>query len=192
MSSERAVLKHAVLGLVIQRPGYGYELKRRVEERYATWAGQGVYEALDRLEGKGHVLAHEPFKPRSKRSGPPRVVYEATDAGREWWHDWLVSSTIFTPQRQDLDLKIGLSGPAEWPALIDQIGAQELFCVNELRDLTETATAAGSVGSGATWAETSAVLERNAAMKMLRARVEWLQEARTAMRLALARGPARP
>ena len=43
--------KHAVLGLVIERPGYGYQLAQRLDERFSSsgFAPSGVYSALDQL-----------------------------------------------------------------------------------------------------------------------------------------------
>jgi DNA-binding PadR family transcriptional regulator len=43
--------KHAVLGLVIEHPGYGYQLAQRLDERFGSsgFAPSGVYSALDRL-----------------------------------------------------------------------------------------------------------------------------------------------
>ena len=43
--------KHAVLGLVIERPGYGYQLAQRLDERFGSsgFAPSGVYSALDQL-----------------------------------------------------------------------------------------------------------------------------------------------
>ncbi len=43
--------KYAILGLVIERPGYGYQLAQRLEERFgsSSFAPSGVYSALDQL-----------------------------------------------------------------------------------------------------------------------------------------------
>lgn len=43
--------KHAVLGLVIEHPGYGYQLAQRLDERFGSsgFAPPGVYSALDQL-----------------------------------------------------------------------------------------------------------------------------------------------
>lgn len=50
-------VKIAVLGLVIERPGYGYDLAQRLEERCPAWRWNttGVYTTLKDLESKGHV-----------------------------------------------------------------------------------------------------------------------------------------
>ena len=49
--------KHAVLGLVIEQPGYGYQLARRLEVRCGAWGWEpsGVYSALDSLSREGNV-----------------------------------------------------------------------------------------------------------------------------------------
>ena len=47
----RLSAKYAVLGLVIERPGYGYQLAQRLQERFGScaFAPSGVYSALDQL-----------------------------------------------------------------------------------------------------------------------------------------------
>ena len=136
MATQRATLKHAVMGLVLERPAYGYELMNRLDQRFSYWRGTGVYDALDRLEGEKRVVGGDGRGAGSQRSAP-KTVYRATDAGRQFFHEWLLGPTEFTPPRQDLDLKIGLSGPDEWPALIDQIVGQEAFCMSTLKKLTD-------------------------------------------------------
>src|SRR5579864_4716409 len=105
--------RHAVLGLVIERPGYGYELAQRLEERCGSWSwnATGVYGALDQLERDQHV---RPTKERgSGASGrsAPRTIYESTPEGVDYFRDWILASSPSSPARQELDLKILLSGP---------------------------------------------------------------------------------
>ncbi|HVR05288.1 MAG TPA: helix-turn-helix transcriptional regulator, partial [Solirubrobacteraceae bacterium] len=51
--------KQAVLGLVIERPGYGYDLAQRLRERFGSsgFAPTGVYSALDQLVAEGLVAS---------------------------------------------------------------------------------------------------------------------------------------
>ena len=67
--------KYAVLGLVIERPGYGYQLAQRLEERFgcSEFAPSGVYSALDQLsrdslirsagEMERFAVAYHPYGP---------------------------------------------------------------------------------------------------------------------------------
>jgi DNA-binding PadR family transcriptional regulator len=54
--------KYAVLGLVIERPGYGYQLAQRLEERFGSseFAPSGVYSALDQLSRDAYIRSRSP------------------------------------------------------------------------------------------------------------------------------------
>ena len=91
-------VKYAVLGLLAQRRGYGYDLVQRFEEQVGpAWqlnAG-AIYVALDKLEQEGLVrpiVAGDGEAPVTRRRtvrGAPRVIYEATprasSASRTGW-----------------------------------------------------------------------------------------------------------
>jgi DNA-binding PadR family transcriptional regulator len=188
MATQRATLKHAVLGLVLERPSYGYELMNRLDQRAPYWRGNGVYNVLDRLEEEEFVVGGGGRGAGSQRSAP-KTVYHGTAVGLAFFHKWLLEPTQFTPPRQDLDLKISLSGPDEWPALIEQIAGQEIYCMNELKGLTYVPAHLLPVNSRLDWPEASTALQRNAQIKMLQVRIEWLQEVRATMRLLLERRP---
>jgi DNA-binding PadR family transcriptional regulator len=180
-------LKHVILGLVTEQPGHGYELIQRAEQRFG-WAGTAVYHALDALAEEGYILAEHAKESASPRAAP-RTVYSATESGRRFLHDWLVEPSRFTWPRQELDIKLSLSSPAEWPTLIDEIAGQEVYCLAELRRLNDEAAIGRPHGARVSWSEAGAMLQRNAQIKMLQARVEYLQEARTLLRALRERMP---
>jgi DNA-binding PadR family transcriptional regulator len=173
-------LKHVILGLVAEQPGHGYELIQRAEQRFG-WAGTGVYEALDTLTDEGYVRADQAKASASPRAAR-RTVYSATDSGLRFLHDWLVEPSRFTWPRQELDIKLSLSSPAEWPTLIDEIAGQEAYCLAELRRLNEEGAIRRPPSPRVTWSEAGAMLQRNAQIKLLQSRVEYLQEARALLR----------
>jgi DNA-binding PadR family transcriptional regulator len=185
--------KHAVLGLVIERPGYGYQLAQRLEDRCGSWRWEpsGVYSALDQLEREGHVLTDREKGGGARGRGAPRVIYESTPKGVDFFRDWVFGSSAPSPTRQELDLKILLSGPEFLPRLIDQTWAQEQQCIDDLRALMSAAPVA-AIGPSASWGEAAVALQRNAEMKLLQVRIEWLQDARKVMRQMLDRGPGQP
>jgi DNA-binding PadR family transcriptional regulator len=185
--------KHAVLGLVIERPGYGYELALRLDERCGRWGWgrSGVYGALTQLERHGHVRSRGEKGRGSSGRAAPRVIYESTAKGRSFFEDWIFGSSEPSPFRQELDLKILLSGPEFLPRLIDQTWAQEQQCLNDLRALT-SAPPLGLPAGRLAWREAAVLLQRDAAIKMLQTRIECLQDARTVMTEILARLPDKP
>jgi DNA-binding PadR family transcriptional regulator len=180
--------KHAVLGLVIERPSYGYELAVRLEERCGAWGWHttGVYNALTQLERDGYVRVRGPKASAPTGRGAPRVVYESTDEGVDYFRAWMYEATPPSPIRQELDLKIALSDAEFLPQLIDQTWAQEQRCMDELRVLTSKLPP-GSARTQASWSQAAVILQRNAEIKMHQVRIEWLQEARRVMKAILER-----
>jgi len=72
-----------ILGLLRQRPLYGYEIKGIIEEHMSDWtsiAFGSIYFALDKLAEEGFVEKAE-VEQSGKR--PSRSVYQITDAGRD-------------------------------------------------------------------------------------------------------------
>lgn len=183
--------KHAVLGLVIERPGYGYDLACRLEERCGSWGWErsGVYSALDQLARDGHVRSQKAKGARGSGRSAPRAIYESTPAGVDYFREWILRPTSPTPVRQELDLKLLFSGPELLPGLIDQTWAQEQILVDHLRELTSSPPAV----AGATaqrWREIAPILQRDAEIKLLQVRVEWLQNARKVMQTMMERSGA--
>jgi DNA-binding PadR family transcriptional regulator len=86
----------ALLGLVIRRPGYGYDLARRFEREYgdvlALHYDSHVYMALRELERRELVEAASVTGPPSSRTRlEPRPGYRATQQGRQSYRAWLLS-----------------------------------------------------------------------------------------------------
>jgi DNA-binding PadR family transcriptional regulator len=175
--------KHAVLGLVIEKPGYGYELAQRLEDRCGAWAWArpGVYSALDQLAAEGHV--HSVGRKGSGATGraAPRTVYESTQTGRDFHAHWLFGSSALKPVRQDLDLKMLFAGPEFFPRLIDQTYAQEQQCLDELGSLTR-ARPAVQPNQVPSLTGAAALLLRDFEIKQLEVRIEHLQKARSLMK----------
>lgn len=186
-------LKPVVLGLVVQRPGYGYDLANRLKDRRLPWGAGGVYEALDALEEEGHVVVERMDASSPRRSG--RTVYAATDSGRRLHHEWLLQPCDYRWPRQDLDIKLNFCRPTEASRLIEQIAAQLQVCLGELRDLNKDAPqlddSAGleSLSARVTWDEAGPILMRHAQITQLQARMEYLEEAQALLRRLLERTP---
>ena len=134
-------VKYAVLGLLAQRRGYGYDLVQRFEEQVGpAWqlnAG-AIYVALDKLEQEGLVKplvagdgADPPVRRRTAR-GAPRVIYEATPQGLERFEDWMATGSSMAPLREELHLKLALSQPRNLARLIELTYEQEQACLERL------------------------------------------------------------
>jgi DNA-binding PadR family transcriptional regulator len=171
--------KYAILGLVIERPGYGYQLAQRLEERFGSsaFAPSGVYSALDQLSRDEFVRAAGEMGGGRARRAAPRTIYEATDEGVEHFEAWMLGSSPTPPLRDELHMKIALSRPSNLPRLIELVYGQELACMGRLHDL-KLLSEAESNGHVQEWSRLMRILSRDAEIALWKARIEWLQSAR--------------
>jgi DNA-binding PadR family transcriptional regulator len=170
--------KHAVLGLVIERPGYGYQLAQRLDERFGSsgFAPSGVYSALDQLSRDDLVRsAGEMSAARAGGRAAPRTIYEATEGGLEHFEGWMLDPTPTPPLRDELHMKIALCRPGNVPRLIEAVAGQELVCLGRLQDLKRLNE---ETTSGRDWTRLMATLAAEAEIAFWKARIEWLQNAR--------------
>jgi DNA-binding PadR family transcriptional regulator len=171
--------KYAVLGLVIERPGYGYQLAQRLEERFgsSSFAPSGVYSALDQLSRDELVRAAGATATSSARRAAPRMTYEATRAGVDHFDAWMLCSSPAPPLRDELHMKIALCRPRDVPRLIDMVYGQELACTSRLRELRELSRhEAGRPRQD--WSMLMRNLSRDTEIAAWEARVDWLENAR--------------
>lgn len=100
----------AILTLVAERPRYGYELERLLEERgFRQWADVGfstIYYILRKLERRGWVHRTAGGEPAR---GPARAVYQVTDDGLEAWRRALFVA-LSTPSPLRAPFLLGLAG----------------------------------------------------------------------------------
>jgi DNA-binding PadR family transcriptional regulator len=183
-------VKYAVLGLLAQRRGYGYDLVQRFEEQVGpAWqlnAG-AIYVALDKLEQEGLVRqiasdGHAPAARRRTARGAPRVIYEATPAGRERFEDWMAAGSSMSPLREELHLKLALSHPRNLPRLIELTYEQEQACLERLEQYLGGSSFDDLLASAQPWSAVASVMVRDAEIAHLQATVEWLRRIREAMR----------
>ena len=76
-------VRMVILGLLRERPLYGYEIKHIIEDHMGDWtsiAFGSIYFALDKL-AKERLVEKVSVEQDGKR--PSRSVYEITDAGRK-------------------------------------------------------------------------------------------------------------
>jgi DNA-binding PadR family transcriptional regulator len=183
-------VKYAVLGLLVQRRGYGYDLVQRFEEQVGSaWqlnAG-AIYVALDKLEQEGLVRpvpspdGAPPTRRRTMR-GAPRVTYEATREGVDRFDDWMATGSARSPMREELHLKLALSQPRNLPRLIELTYEQEQDCLERLERHRERGGVEDLLASPQPWATVASVMVRDADVAQLQATVEWLRRVREAMR----------
>jgi len=115
--------------------------------------------------------------PGPAKRAAPRMIYEATDEGVEYFEAWMLGSSPAPPLRDELHLKIALCRPRDLPRLIDMVYGQELACIGRLRDLKQLSEREAA-GETHEWSRLMRVLSRDAEVASWKARIEWLQSAR--------------
>jgi DNA-binding PadR family transcriptional regulator len=122
----RSLVGWALLGLVIERPSYAYELAQRFERTYAG-ALTLVYTALGGLQERG--LIEEIPGTRSGRQ--PKPHYAATEKGVSGYRDWLVEQISEDRQRQRMFV-MELAALARRPeSALDVLDGFEKACLAE-------------------------------------------------------------
>lgn len=183
-------MKYAVLGLLVQRRGYGYDLVQRFEEQIGpAWqlnAG-AIYVALDKLEQEGLVRpitgnGDAPATRRRTTRGAPRVIYEPTSNGVERFEEWMAAGSSMSPMREELHLKLALSQPRNVARLIELTYEQEQTCLERLEQYLGSASPDDLLATAQPWSAVASVMVRDAEIAHLQATVEWLRRIREAMR----------
>lgn len=78
-------LQPCLLLLVLEQPGYGYDLVARLKPLGINDDAASVYRALRLLEHEGAVTSSW----RTSETGPARRVYQLTDAGEKILRNWV-------------------------------------------------------------------------------------------------------
>jgi DNA-binding PadR family transcriptional regulator len=98
----------AILGLIVEKPRYGYEIEQVIEARnMRDWTEIGfssIYHILGRLEKNGYLAAR---LEKSAGRGPARKVYEVTEDGRSAWYEASLQA-LSTPVKCDQSFFLGL------------------------------------------------------------------------------------
>jgi DNA-binding PadR family transcriptional regulator len=128
--------KHALLGLLLQRSSYPYELADRLRQRLGpAWAvnsGQ-LYQTIDRLEQDGLIERVQ----AGAQEREDRHVFKATAGGAEEFERWFAApASVSRLPRRPLTVKLTLAGPARLSDALEQIAAYERECAQRLNELS--------------------------------------------------------
>jgi DNA-binding PadR family transcriptional regulator len=142
----RSPVSWALLGLVIQRPSYGYELVQRFERTYGhvleLSSPSQIYTALDALERR-ELIEKLPPGEAPEISRQPKPHYRPTPLGVESHADWLIEQAHDERRRLHLfALQLAVLGPQGALAILERY---EQAC---LQDASETALEPGGKPHG--------------------------------------------
>ena len=184
----------ALLGLVIERPSYGYELIARFERVYGdilpTSSDSQIYNALNVLEGRSFIrgtLLASPVSSGTDRQ--PKRHYRATGIGREGYRAQMVTQ-MREARRHSQRLARQLAVLAHRPQMaLEIIDAIEEVCLQEaIRASIPSPSPRSAAGSSSALIDRLAAEESRLAME---ATLPWVEYARATFK-ALAGEEASP
>ncbi|MBR7836705.1 PadR family transcriptional regulator [Actinospica durhamensis] len=126
-------VKHGILALLRDRPGYGYQLRAEFEESTgSTWPvniGQ-VYTTLGRLERDGLVA-------KTGEDAEGHVIYEITESGARELADWFARPiTQAQRPRDELAMKLALAVTVPGVDVAVLVQTQREHAQSTLQELT--------------------------------------------------------
>jgi len=193
----RSPVSWALLGLVIERPGYGYGLVKRFEREYAAMlpikSDWHIYRALDGLKSRGLVDVEEGSEedaddPVSPGVRQPKPRYCATDAGVKMYAEWLMTQ-VSAPRRQGQLFARQLGVLANRPRVaLEIIDRCEANCLAAASESGATGRS-GKGSSGHSDERLATRLTREELRLSLAAVLPWLAFARCEFRSLLASDP---
>lgn len=116
----RSPVNWALLGLVIERPSYAYDLAQRFERRYGPALPVSnighIYTALGALSDR--KLVEE--IPGTREGRQPKPRYRATELGRSEYESWLVSQVSEDRRRQQVFV-LALAAYSKEPDAVEKV-----------------------------------------------------------------------
>lgn len=178
--------KHALLGLLLDRPAYRYALGDRLRERLGpAWdinSGQ-LYQTVGRLERDGLV---ERMDDTEEGSGD-RLRFAITSGGVDEFERWFErDSGEAQLLRRPLLVKITLAGPTRLGHALGQIDAYERDCAAQLKDISRAHDAMDpDLGTRVRADHILLRLNLAADMRQLEGELKWARDAREIIRWLL-------
>lgn len=173
--------KYAVLGLLLDRPSYGYEVLLRFRRTFdaAQWgiSPQGLYASLDRLERDGLI---EPVASSARDASrrQPKTPYRVTATGSDELRRFLETPLSADPSRAELLVRLQCTAARDADALLKMLDDHEQACLDELGRLGAEAPATPTA-AGDALVERLALEERRLGIQ---ARLAWIHYARRELR----------
>jgi DNA-binding PadR family transcriptional regulator len=185
VSAMRSPVSWALLGLVIERPSYGYELVQRFERTYGDAlelsSPSQIYTALDALERRSLIEKLPDGDPSTGVVRQPKPHYRATVGGVRGYQDWLIAQAHEERRRSRLFAhQLAVLAPRAALAVIERY---EQACLEEAKRTPLGAADDSADGASGLAARLIGEEDRLA----VGARLSWIEYARRQFR-ALAAG----
>lgn len=138
----RSALQAIVLGLVIQRPSYGYEIANRCQRLCGSFLyvrQASVYGALERLSAIGLIEALDSRQRRVGRGA--RRYFRVTAAGGDAYRNWAESEIRQETERAQLLARIATAGRLGITGLRKVLDGYEQVLIGQAKTLAEVQAA---------------------------------------------------
>jgi DNA-binding PadR family transcriptional regulator len=167
----RSTIAWALLGLLIQRPSYGYELVQRFKRVYGETlvlsSQTRIYTALESLRMRSLIEEVNMGEPDSSATRQPRPHYRATVDGMRAYEDWLLIQLEEERQRQRLFIRqLAVLQP---DAALELIECYERECLKQADDALPATSEAEDMAERLAEEDEQLTLE---------ARLSWIRYAR--------------
>lgn len=174
MRGVSAPLRGALLGLLLERPGHGFDLANRLIARLGeTWRiePKDVYRLLEQLEAEGLASSRE--EPRRANQRRTRLVYHPTELTASALTCWMETLLPREPVRLGLQAKLAVAREQDLRRLSVALREHQRECLA----LAQMVCPRGDVQ-----ADTAAALcldcTRDAVYGMLQAEIDWADRTR--------------
>lgn len=145
IASIRSPVNWTLLGLIIERPSYAYELSQRFERIYgdalSLSSASHAYRVLGTLKDRGLIEEI----PGTRTGRQPRPHYRATPTGVSAYHDWLIGQVAEERRRQKVFLLqlTALTDPRDLHRALALVDDYEQACLSETCSLPVRTPAPG-------------------------------------------------
>lgn len=184
--------KHVVLGLLAERPGYGYELAQRLDSRlgFLGLQANSIYRILDRLEDDGWIVEVGQRRIGHTRRGAVRIMYGPTAKGVERLRAWFSAPCDRAGLREELHAKLIVAAPSDLPELLAAVEEQTRECLSDLASMRRPVLADAS-HPDVPWSNAAAMLVDDFAARWLQCLADWLDNVSVTLEERIEREGAR-
>lgn len=180
-------VKLAVLGLLTERQGYGYDIANRLQERlgpsFKAVSG-AMYVSLDQLVRE--ELALEARRVQQRRQ--IKVYYEATPEGATRFTAWMHEQQNREPLRGELYLKLAVARGEHLPLLRAELERLERECMTDLQEQTTAMALGPGAREQVGWDVAARWLSDAAALERLSGDLRWIRMALRTIKQTAANG----
>jgi DNA-binding PadR family transcriptional regulator len=165
----RSSLRAAVVAVLLERPGHGYDIAQRINLRAGSSVRiepKHIYSVLGSLEKAGLVRS------RMERDTEPhgKTIFHPTEWAERAWREWRAAPPEVSEVRKDIQTRLAFSSKADVPELLRGLSRYRI----DLLDAIETN--ATEHAPGRSWGGLVKGLMATAVIRHLQSELKWIEE----------------